>query len=175
METTYLTRDKRWDFLHTNSLDKFPDGSYLMSSRHTDTIYKILPDGSIDWRLGGVVSDFKANFEFSHQHNARVIMCNETHTVLSFFDNATKTPIKEATSECSRGLVVELHTAARPMTARILQKFSHPDGPGNYCIARANIQILPNGNAWICWVDGLLSTEHAPDGTLLMTARVKQE
>jgi hypothetical protein len=146
-----------------------------MSCRHTDTIYKIMPDGSIEWRLGGIVSDFKQNFEFSHQHHARIISSNDTHTIISFFDNATKTPLKDPTSDSSRGLVVELQTADRPMRAKILQEFPHPDGPGNYCIARANIQILPNGNAWTCWVDGLLSTEHTPEGELILMTRVKQE
>ena len=124
------------------------------------------------------MSDFKANFEFSHQHHARVVTSNETHTVLSLFDNAIqvpKTTLKEATSESSRGLVVELHTEGRPMTAKVLQQFPHPDGPGNYVVARANMQIMPNGNAWICWVDGLLSTEFSPDGVLLMKTRVRQE
>jgi hypothetical protein len=146
-----------------------------MSCRHTDTIYKILPDGTVDWRFGGIVSDFKATFDFSHQHHARIISSNETHTIISFFDNATKTPLKEPTADSSRGMVVELHTEGRPMTARLLQQFVHPDGPGNYCEARANIQILPNGNAWICWVHGLLATELSPDGELLMRTQVKQE
>ncbi|KAK5163562.1 uncharacterized protein LTR77_010511 [Saxophila tyrrhenica] len=164
-----------WDFIHVNSLDKFPDGSYLMSSRHTDTIYKIAPDGNIVWRLGGSMSDFRAGFKFARQHNARIISSNETHTILSFFDNATKTPMRAPTSDSSRGVIVELHTQTQPMTAKLVQQFPHPDGPGNYCVARANVQVLPNGNVWICWVDGLLSTEYTPDGTLIMKTRVKQD
>ncbi len=45
---------------HLNSVDKFPDSDYLLSSRHTDTVYKISHrDGSIVWRLGGTRSDFE--------------------------------------------------------------------------------------------------------------------
>ena len=80
-----------WDILHLNSIDKFPDGDYLVSSRHTDTLYKISHlNGTIMWRLGGVRSDF--NFtdgsRFSRQHHARVVSQNETHTLVSVFDNA---------------------------------------------------------------------------------------
>ena len=140
-----------WDFIHINSLDKFPDGSFLMSSCHTDTIYKIAPDGEIIWRLGGVVSDFRANFKFARQHNARIMSPNETHTVLSFFDNATRTPIREPTADSSRGMIVDLHTSPQRMVARVVQEFPHPDGPGNDVVARANVQVLPNGNVWVSW------------------------
>lgn len=164
-----------WDYLHVNSLDKFPDGSYLMSSRHTDTIYKIGRTGDIIWRFGGYTSDFQASFRFMRQHNARIISSNESHTILSFFDNATKAPMTEATAIHSRGMIVELDTMARPMTARLLQDFPHPDGPNKFADGRANVQVLPNGNVWICWVDRLLSTEHTPDGLLILRAQVKQE
>lgn len=30
-----------WDITHFNSIDKFPDGDYLLSGRHTDTLYKV--------------------------------------------------------------------------------------------------------------------------------------
>lgn len=62
-----------WDFLHANSLDKCPDGHYVLSGRHTDTIYKVdKDDGHIIWRLGGKLSDFKSHFRFSRQYVARV-------------------------------------------------------------------------------------------------------
>ncbi|KAK3696303.1 hypothetical protein LTR37_018039 [Vermiconidia calcicola] len=166
---------KNWDLFHVNSLDKFPDGSYLMSVRHADTIYKVDKDGAIIWRLGGVKPDFEADFDFSRQHHARIKEHNETHTILSFFDNATPNPRKDATSDSSRGVVVSLQTSTQPMTATLLREYKHPDGPGTYTIGRANVQILPNGNAFICWVDALLQTEYSADGELVMEARVKQE
>ena len=59
---------KLWDYLHCNSIDKCPDGHYLLSARHADTIYKVSKDdGSILWRLGGVQSDFESDFRFSRQ------------------------------------------------------------------------------------------------------------
>lgn len=38
-----------------------------MSARYTDAIYKISPAGEIVWRLGGVSSDFDADFKFAKQ------------------------------------------------------------------------------------------------------------
>ncbi len=71
-----------WDFMHANSLDKFPDdGSYLLSGRHTDAIYKIAPNGTIIWRLGGPKSDFEADFQFLRQ----VSVCD-------IFDNTQTLP-----------------------------------------------------------------------------------
>lgn len=44
---------------HLNSVDKFADGDYLISSKALDTIFKVSHiDGSIVWRLGGRKSDF---------------------------------------------------------------------------------------------------------------------
>lgn len=58
----------RWDYVHLNSVDTCPDGDYLLSSRHTSTIYKIShKDGSILYRIGGIMSDFEGDFEFSAQ------------------------------------------------------------------------------------------------------------
>lgn len=56
-----------WDFMHANSVDKCPDGEYILSARHCDTIYKIQRDGKIRWRLGGNKNDFKSDFTFSRQ------------------------------------------------------------------------------------------------------------
>lgn len=121
------------------------------------------------------MSDFHANFDFAHQHHARVLWSNENHTMISLFDNAMGTPLKAATSDSSRGMIVQLDTGVHPMTAKLVQEYLHPDGPGNYVVARASLQVLPNGNVWICWVEGLLSAEYSPDGTLIMETRVKQE
>lgn len=59
---------KKWDFLHANAVDKCSDGNLILSTRNTDTIFKInRTDGSIIWRLGGYTSDFEMDFVFSKQ------------------------------------------------------------------------------------------------------------
>lgn len=69
-----------------SSIDRFPSGDFLISARHTDAIYKISrATGSILWQLGGVNSSFKLEgFNFSGQHDARVIQENATSTMYIF-------------------------------------------------------------------------------------------
>lgn len=171
-----LTLPQGWDWIHVNSVDKFlGDGSYLMSGRHTDTIYKISRSGDITWRLGGAHSDFVADFEFRRQHHARILSHNDTHTTISFFDNASAEDKEKGTAKWSRGLLVALRTDTVPMTATMLAEYGHPDGPGSFTLGRGSTQVLPDGNVFSCWVNGCLQSEHSPDGTLLMEARVKQQ
>lgn len=176
VEDRCTNMEKGWDYIHCNSLDKFPeDGAYLMSGRYTDTIYKIARDGSIVWRLGGKRSDFRSDFKFARQHHARILDHNATHTVLSFLDNAKAEDYEEAATPYSRGLVVALSTAVQPMIATMLREYPHPGGEGAYSLGRGSTQVLSNGNVFSCWVSGCLHSEHTEDGTLVMEARVKQE
>ena len=54
------------DFFHINSVDKDDFGDYVVSGRHTSTLYKIaglnspsgMTPGSIIWRMGGRRNDF---------------------------------------------------------------------------------------------------------------------
>lgn len=59
-----------WDWLHINSVDQNAEGDYLVSSRHTSTVFKLSgQDGHVIWRLGGSMSDFSfppvSTFRFS--------------------------------------------------------------------------------------------------------------
>lgn len=40
-----------YGYFHINSVDKFEDGSYLISSRFFSSVFKIARDGSVDWTL----------------------------------------------------------------------------------------------------------------------------
>lgn len=163
-----------WDIHHFNAIDQFPDGDYLLSSRHTSTIYKIShKDGSIVWRLGGVKSDFQQhrNAKFSRQHHARVHSQNKTHTVVSLFNNALGTGNNERPSNShSCGLVLELDTVV--MTAQAISIFDHPRG--GFTNSRGSNQVLPNGNGFVGWAYHTLISEHASDGRILMEARLKK-
>ena len=143
-----------------------------MSGRHTDTIYKIATDGTITWRLGGIRSDFQSDFAFAKQHHARILEHNETHTIISLFDNAKSEEDQVPTANSSRGLIVALQTYVRPMTGTLLSEYPHPDG--EYTMGRGGMQVLPNGNVFSCWVHGCRHSEHTPDGKLVMEAQVKQ-
>ncbi|KAF7321201.1 hypothetical protein HMN09_00208700 [Mycena chlorophos] len=66
-----------FDAVHINSIDKDTDGHYLISARHTWTLYKLNGtdgDGDVIWRLGGKNSSFAnttADAAFFWQHDAR--------------------------------------------------------------------------------------------------------
>ncbi|KAF7305542.1 hypothetical protein HMN09_00807100 [Mycena chlorophos] len=69
------TPQTAFDAVHINSVDKDTDGHYLVSGRHTWTLYKVnATDGNIIWRLGGNNSSFAnttADAAFFWQHDAR--------------------------------------------------------------------------------------------------------
>lgn len=167
---------KSWDILHLNSIDKFADGDYLVSSRHTDTVYKIShEDGSIVWRLGGVKSDFKIDrsTNFTRQHHARVRGENATHALISLFDNARGDGEGETTSNRnSRGMLLRVNTEdPNHKTVSLVRKYDHPNG--GITNSRGSLQYLPNGNAFLGWTYGSLLSEHAFGGKLLMKAHFK--
>jgi hypothetical protein len=80
-----------WDYFHINSVDKDAAGDYLISSRHTSTIYKISgTNGTILWQLSGTNGSTSfslgAGLNFSYQHDARIRYQNATTTILTLFD-----------------------------------------------------------------------------------------
>ena len=164
-------------YSHLNSVDKDPDGNYLLSARHTDAIYKVSKrDGSIIWRLGGLRSDFEmGNLKFSRQHDARYQGRNKTHTFISLLDNALGQDDQPPTSSSSRALLIALQTDVKPMKATVISSIDHPSGPGTFATRRGNHQILPNGNSFIGWSEQATHSEHTPDGSLIMSASLVSE
>lgn len=159
-----------WDAFHCNAVDHFPNGDYLVSCRHTDTLYKISHEHkSIVWRLGGTNSDFEfvGDGKFSRQHHARVWQSNDTHTLVTLFDNARGDGrMGKATHDNSRGLMLSLHDGL----AEVLASFERPDHA--YTTSRGSMEILPNGNVFMGWTFHSRISEHLPDGTLLMKAKL---
>lgn len=102
-----------------NSVAKFPNGDYLASIRFTYAIYRIShATGEVVWRLGGKLSDFEQNFNFSAQHDARIISQNETVTIISFFDNASELGYT-AIAAVSSFKVVALYETEVPKRAKV--------------------------------------------------------
>ena len=109
---TGLSQWSPFDWFHLNAVDQYPNGDYLVSSRHCSTIYRVSGNnGSILWRLGGVSSDFSfaPGLNFSFQHDARLRYENDTHTIISIFDNASNG--YNQSSRYSSGMVLSIdHT-----------------------------------------------------------------
>ena len=119
-----------------------------MSSRHTSTIYRISSkDGSIIWRLGGKSSDFRLQgFNFSSQHDVRVLGETAKTLTLSLFDNKYNT-FSPPQGESS-GKIIELNLSTK--TVRLVQQFNPPRA-GFQSGDGGSVQILPNGNVFIGW------------------------
>lgn len=152
-----------WDYFHLNSIDKNAEGDYLISARHVSAIYKLSgKNGSIIWQMGGNSADFEQDFVFSYQHHATWISENETHTVLSMYDNGANGPYN-ATSDHSHGHILAIDHVNKRVDK--LMTWGAPDPKGGIRAgSQGNIQILPNGNAFIGWGEKFFYTEHTADG-----------
>ncbi|KAJ6006975.1 ASST-domain-containing protein [Penicillium canescens] len=157
-----LSNSTAWDYFHINSVDKFSNGDYLVSARHTSCIYKVSgEDGAVIWRLGGVNPTFHmTDYNFSSQHDARVHGENSTHTVLSLFDNGSNN--YRNTSLISSGMIVAIDHQTN--TSTLITRFQAP-GEGLRSTSQGNTQILSNGNAFIGWGSNRSFSEHTADGT----------
>ncbi|KAJ5945161.1 hypothetical protein N7516_005329 [Penicillium verrucosum] len=167
-----LSSAQAWDYFHINSIDKNEEGDYLLSSRHTSTIFKINgTDGSIIWRLGGKYPSFSqtGNWTFGFQHHAR------WHTqpsqpgteVISFFDNSGDATVTY--NDVSRALVVQLnHTDS---TATVLRKATAP----YYLQAQSqgNAQMLSDNRIFVNWGSEGAFTEFGADNEILYHAFIQ--
>ena len=156
-----------WDYFHLNSIDKNEEGDYLLSARHVSAIYKVSgKDGSILWQLGGATPSFEQeNFVFSYQHDAKWISENKTHTVFSFYDNASNT--FNNTNKFSHGWIISIdHTAKR---ATMIKEWGAPEPEGGLLSgSQGSIQLLPGGGAHIGWGEHSYFSEHTADGEATM-------
>lgn len=160
-----------WDFIHLNSVDKNSEGDYLISGRHTSTIYKVSGnDGSIIWRLGGLNSSFEqVGFDFSYQHDARFQDQKGPIAIISLLNNAAD--MHTETAKYSTAQLVKLDTDA--MSATLVSEWSRPDH--SLTRRRGNVQILDNGNTFVGWSENSYISEFTPDGDLTFEAQFQSE
>jgi len=159
-----LLENTPWDYFHINSIDKNVDGDYLISARHMHAMYKVSgTDGHIMWELGGRNPTFnQTNFIFSSQHHARWMSENATHTVLSFFDNASNA--FNITNKYSHAYIVVINHIDMSATATKAWGAPEPTG-GLLSGSQGNIQMLPGGNVHIGWGEHAHFSEHTYDGS----------
>ena len=161
-----------WDYFHINAVDQNADGDFLVSARHTSTIYKISgQDGHIIWRVGGKRSDFSfpPGQNFTFQHDARFRQENQTITIISLFDNGSNG--YNNTKRYSSGLILRLdHT---DNSVRFLREYRAPDGL--LSASQGNLQLLgPNSdwntaNTFHGWGNNAWISEYTNDGTMVQS------
>ena len=178
---TGFTATEPWDWVHVNSADENADGDFLISARHTNTVYKVSgQDGSIIWRLGGKQSDFEFadGFIFSSQHDARWRASNASTDIITLFDNASNG--YQNTSEVSSGMIIKIDHASDPPRATLLSSFAAPEDIP-FSSSQGNVQILgensdwATSNAFIGWGSQPYVTEHLPSGEIIFQANVKAD
>lgn len=147
-------RSTRIDYFHLNSVDDDGDG-LLLSGRQTSAVYRILKStGQVDWRLGGLKSDFKmgSGTQFALQHDAR----RQPDGTIRILDNSS-----EEQGKRSRSIVVRLDREAK--TATLAADVRLP-GEKLFAATQANSQRLPDGGLMIGWGSQGRGTEFGPDG-----------
>lgn len=158
-------------------MDINSDGDYLISSRHTSTLFKVNGQtGEIIWRCGGSLSDFEFldGLNFSSQHDARWVSTNSSTDIISLFDNASDG--YNSTANHSTGYIIKLDHSATPPTASLLRSYpAPPDQP--ISSSQGNLQILNmddylNSNVFISWGSQPAVTQHDSDGNILYYAYI---
>jgi Arylsulfotransferase (ASST) len=153
------TSKQPFDYFHINSIAVAPDGDLLISARNTWAVYKVArPGGRIAWRLGGKKSSFTMGpgTGFYWQHHARPHGAG----MLSIFDDGAAPPEEKQ----SRAILVGLDTTV--MRAHLRQAYAHP--AGLRAIAMGNVELLPDGRAFVGWGAEPYFSEFAPGGELLL-------
>ena len=141
------------------------DGNLIISARKTSATYKIdRKSDQVLWRLDGERGDFEMapGTPTRYQHDAR----RRPDGTLTLFDNGG-----EGESERSRAIVVRLDESA--MRASLVSGYVH--NGRRLSVTQGNMQVLPNGNAFVGWGSAPYLTEHDGDGKLLFDARFPRE
>lgn len=168
-----LTEQTPWDYFHINSIDKNVEGDYLISARHVSAIYKLSgEDGHIMWQMGGNAATIRTtNFVFSYQHHARWVSENSTHTVLTFYDNASSG--FNRTGDFSHGWMISIDHIAE--TATMIKEWGAPEPQGGLLSgSQGNTQMLPNGGCHIGWGEHPYFSEHTADGSAVMYGKLAE-
>jgi hypothetical protein len=150
------TKANPFDYFHINSVSLDGPDQFLISSRHTHTIYEVArATGDLTWQLGGKQSSFTfgANATFAWQHDAR----RQADGTLTLFDN-------EASPTSSRGLRLSLDMST--MTATMVTQFLPPTP--RMSSTQGNVQVLADGNVFVGWGSEPFYSEYTASGQLIL-------
>lgn len=170
-----------WDFFHINSVDKNFNGDYLISARHTSTIYKIDgKTGEILWKLSSDgdtdLEVIGLTFEFRYQHHARFLKSYNDIEIISFFDNhayskghrepeTTPNP-----NEISNGKIIKVNNKLK--TVELIKQYNPPSEHLLSAKSQGSLQTLPDGNKLINWGSAGAITEYNHKGDVLFFAKL---
>jgi hypothetical protein len=147
------------DCYHLNSIQQLSDGSILVSSRSTWSIYKIsTKTGQILWTLGGKYNQFNrgTGVGWAWQHDAR-----RSGNTLTMFDDGAAPQVEQQ----SAAKVIHLDVGKK--TATLVHSYYH--NPPLISSAQGSAQLLPNGNMFVGWGTEPDFSEYNPSGKQIMT------
>ena len=129
-----------FDFFHLNSISVDSDGSLLISSRNTWTVYKLgQQSGQIVWRLGGKHSSFKMGpaTGTAWQHDPR----EPPNGSFSIFDNGSSPKAHDQ----SRAVVESVNPQSGTVT--LVDRLTHT--PPLLVESQGNVQALAGGDWFV--------------------------
>ncbi|MGD0455062.1 MAG: arylsulfotransferase family protein [Solirubrobacteraceae bacterium] len=150
-----------FDFFHLNSISVDRDGSLLISSRNTWTVYKLgQQSGQIVWRLGGKHSSFKMGpaTGIAWQHDPREL----SNGSFSIFDNGSSPKAHDQ----SRAVVESVNPQSGTVT--LVDRLTHT--PPLLVESQGNVQALANGDWFVGWGQEPFFSEFGPEGKLVFDA-----
>jgi hypothetical protein len=152
------TQAEPFDYFHINSIDTDSSGDFLVSSRHTWTIFRISKtDGSIVWQMNGKHSDFTIGKDagFAYQHHVRP----DGPGQLTLFDNAAA-----VRKTRSRALILSYDTTT--MQVELVKAFVHPGEVR--AAAMGSAEILPGNEMFVGWGTAARFSQFSAAGQLLL-------
>jgi hypothetical protein len=165
LNDSYLPIPRRntrpFDWFHMNSVNLDRDGNMLISSRHTQALYKVnRRTGRIIWRIGGKRSDFRLGkgVRFGFQHDLH----RHADGTLTIFDNGAG-GVHGKVNRFSSAKVLRVNEKRR--VVRLVHAYRDPRTPLSE--SQGNAQVLGNGNIFVGWGSRNACTEFAPDGRVL--------
>jgi Arylsulfotransferase (ASST) len=152
-----------FDFFHINTLDPLPNGTLMLSSRNTWTIYTVDDHtGEVLARIGGKRSTVKMGpgTRTAWQHDTLALPDGD----ITVFDNGAIPKVHPY----SRGIVERLDPATNTM--KLVREYTH--SPPLSAATQGNLQTLANGNVLLGWGAEPYVSEYSPSGQPLFEARI---
>ncbi len=147
-----------YDYFHVNAISPLGSKTVVISSRNTDAVYAVDKyTGGVLWTLGGKKSSFHMGkgTVFRLQHDAAMRNVN----TISIFDDEDAPPTKLP----ARGIVIHLNYRTHRATLERLLTLGSIKVP-----YEGNVQLLPNGGAFIGWGAGGATSAYTASGKLTL-------
>ncbi|KAJ5767068.1 uncharacterized protein N7511_004684 [Penicillium nucicola] len=161
-----------YGYFHINSVEKFKDGTFLISSRYYCSLFKISKDGTVDWSIEGQTGgDFLLDgVNFAYQHDARIQKETTNELIVSIFDNANS-DVENGTDH-TEGIFMNVNLDTKKVTPlRLL------DDPNDeiFSVSMGAVQALPGDHVLMGYGSNPTFKEYNADGSPVMTVQFGED